>query len=155
MQNSFRVSHGANTRFSREKLTKNLLVSQVISFWYTIFVSLFTGKHKKFTIIVLNIYCAFNVVWQSCLLTIYRHNKMWSHRGSQPNVDLDPSSCSYCHCSLAHQGTSLCSPLLSHRSTPRFPNTSKSTFKRVHCLKNGPHFTFYTAEATNAILYGA
>ena len=25
----------------------------------------------------------------------------------------------------------------------------------VHCLKNGPHFTFYTAEATNAILYGA
>jgi hypothetical protein len=25
----------------------------------------------------------------------------------------------------------------------------------LHCLKNGPHFTFYTAEATNAILYGA
>jgi len=25
----------------------------------------------------------------------------------------------------------------------------------MHCLKNGPHFTFYTAEATNAILYGA
>ena len=24
----------------------------------------------------------------------------------------------------------------------------------AHCLKNGPHFTFYTAEATNAILYG-
>jgi hypothetical protein len=26
---------------------------------------------------------------------------------------------------------------------------------RLHCLKNRPHFTFYTAEATNAILYGA
>jgi hypothetical protein len=25
----------------------------------------------------------------------------------------------------------------------------------AHCLKNRPHFTFYTAEATNAILYGA
>jgi hypothetical protein len=24
-----------------------------------------------------------------------------------------------------------------------------------HCLKNRPHFTFYTEEATNAILYGA
>jgi hypothetical protein len=26
---------------------------------------------------------------------------------------------------------------------------------QLHCLKNGPHFTFYTAEATNAILYRA
>jgi hypothetical protein len=25
----------------------------------------------------------------------------------------------------------------------------------THCLKNGPHFTFYTAEAKNAILYRA
>jgi hypothetical protein len=25
----------------------------------------------------------------------------------------------------------------------------------IHCLKNGPNFTFYTAEATNAILYRA
>ncbi len=32
----------------------------------------------------------------------------------------------------------------------RFPS-----FPSPHCLKNGPHFTFYTAEATNAILYGA
>ncbi len=25
----------------------------------------------------------------------------------------------------------------------------------IHCLTNRPHFTFYTAESTNAILYGA
>jgi hypothetical protein len=28
-------------------------------------------------------------------------------------------------------------------------------FTMMHCLKNRPHFTFYTAEATNAILYWA
>ncbi len=32
---------------------------------------------------------------------------------------------------------------------------NKIKFRVVHCRKNRPHFTFYTAEATNAILYGA
>jgi hypothetical protein len=37
----------------------------------------------------------------------------------------------------------------------RFAEAASLDKKELHCLKNGPHITFYTAEATNAILYGA
>ena len=55
-------------------------------------------------------------------VTVYRHNKMcWCSR-RHTRVDLCTCTCSshWCH-HLAHRGTSLCSPGLSHRSIPSFP----------------------------------
>ena len=74
--------------------------------------------HNSWSELLLRIHAV--LLW--CLLRVYRHNKTcWCSR-RHTRVDLCTCTCSshWCH-HLAHRGTSLCSPGLSHRSTPSFP----------------------------------